>query len=222
MTTSPGVQVDPPRRPYERRWVGGEVYTQVDSDRTAVAIYQLPSGKSWVAIDLDRVARSSALCNDLLFGSSQSGFMGNSAFRSARPDSVLDVLRDAGARLARVDSQVVRGVETTHWRIIATDTTTTSVAPRCASPIHREDAVEIWIDAQDRLRRIADTVTVTSTAPVLGGSSSQAPSTRPAEETLVSGTTTTEFFDFGADVHVSSPPRDQVYDLTEQLLSGHP
>jgi hypothetical protein len=84
----------------------------------------------------------------------------------ASPFGALDALRRSGARFDYIGQEKVRGVETGHFRVAG-------ASPR-----------DLWVDAQDRLRRMA--------------------ATQPTPRGTVAFTD--EFFDFGAPVHATLPP----------------
>jgi hypothetical protein len=118
------------------------------------------------------------------------------------PGQYLDELRAISAELEVAGTDEVRGVPTTRYR------TTVSSAVRDRRMLEREgwkqvnidrylaqaqphtEEVEVWLDPEGRVRRIVTTV--------------------PGRMETV---TTTEYYDFGADIEIEAPPADEVFDL---------
>jgi hypothetical protein len=69
---------------------------------------------------------------------------------SVDPGAVLKSLTNSHVTLDRIGDETISGVETTHYHAVRTDT---------------DEVLELWVDAQDRLRRMIDTSgSTTSTA----------------------------------------------------------
>jgi hypothetical protein len=153
-------------------------------------------GKQWVKLDLTTVA-------------GETGASGFGSLGSSDPTSILDSLRGAGADVQEVGHDVVRGVETTHYRGQIDLSQALAKLPaaereRAASALQSLGTgtvpADVWIDAQGRLRKLAmDYGAASGTAQL--------------------GKVTLELFDFGTEVDVQAPPADQVTDL-QSMLGG--
>jgi hypothetical protein len=159
----------------------------------------LPGVKPWLKLDLDRSARSSGL--------DFSGFL--QLGRGGDPTQTLRYLRAAGD-VKRVGTETVRGVETTHYHAtIDLEKVPSTVRPadraRTRRAVRRLEQVtglrslpvDVWADAQDRVRRLR-----IDEALNLG--------TGTAEMTVDS-----QLYDFGVPVEVTLPPASDVTDLTK-------
>ncbi len=116
----------------------------------------------------------------------------------------LDLYRQLGALTApvvRVGEEDVRGEPTVHFRTTV-DGTKTIPEGRTVPNIEalRAIAVDVWLDDNDRPRRIRQSITIPTAS---GGS-----------QKIV---TTVEAFDFGKPVDVELPPSDQVTDAPAGL-----
>jgi hypothetical protein len=122
------------------------------------------NGKPWLKVSRSALAGGGAG----LAGLSQT---------SVDPTGLLAALQTSSL-VATVGADTVRGVSVMHY-----------AATMASAP----SQVDVWIDAQGRIRRLA----------VASGTGSS--------------TTTTEFYDFGTAVHIVAPPPDQVADLQTLL-----
>jgi hypothetical protein len=118
------------------------------------------------------------------------------------PMQSLEQLKSVGATIDEVGHESVRGVDTTHYRttVDATRTlpgATGSLVPNAMLDQLRAVPYDVWLDDQDRPRRVETTVTIT----VPGAAAS-----------AFSSTSTLELFDFGKPVTIDVPPADQVFD----------
>jgi hypothetical protein len=110
-------------------------------------------------------------------------------------ESIFRVLTRDGIQAEPAGSEVVRDVDTDHYRL----TRTAHVSPKQLAAMGEEEAnpavtVDVWIDADHRLRRIR-----------MPGA----------------GDFTLELYDFGAPVTIAAPPADQVGEVSlGQDLTG--
>lgn len=167
--------------------------TTVYVSATLPALQAQAAGKPWVAVDSsDSVP---VFGNELLGGGSD-------------PLQSLRLLQDKGiVRSVRENgTQDVRGVRTTRHvaDVDAAEMTASVASPEAeavADLMRDADAeLEVWLDQDDVLRRSVFRISVQA----MGQS--------------ISGTVTTELFDFGVAVDVAPPPADQVQRL-EKLPS---
>jgi hypothetical protein len=110
-------------------------------------------------------------------------------FPTVDPDELLSRLEGAAGEVTRLGDEEVRGARAEGYRFELD-------LARLAGRPGKEGAeatvpVEVWIDADDRVRRVAVE--------------------HDGKEATV------DFFDFGADVEVEAPPRDEVRDLSALL-----
>jgi hypothetical protein len=159
----------------------------------------LPGAKPWLKLDLEKSARTRGV--DL------TGFL--QLGRGGDPTQTLSYLRAAG-KVKKAGSDKVRGVETTHYRAtIDFDKVPSTVRPAERARVRRairrleqvtglrELPVEVWVDAQGRVRRLR-----VHEALNLG--------TGTAEMTVDS-----QLYDFGVPVQATPPPASSVTDLTK-------
>ena len=160
---------------------------------------QIPGGKQWLKLDLERFGAAKGIDFSSLAGSAGSD-----------PTVQLDQLRGAG-NVKRVGKEDVRGVQTTHYTASIDLRKAAEKAPaerRAAARRSIENVIkltgqrtvplEIWIDDAGRMRR--EKVTQR-----LRGQSVMA---------------TIELYDFGARETVEPPPASQTSDVTKLAAGG--
>jgi hypothetical protein len=160
----------------------------------------LPPGKSWVKVDLASAGKSV-------------GAAGLSQAQAGDPSQTLDYLRGVTGNVARVGTDEIRGTHTTHYRTTVDLKKAAEQSPTARDRINSTikllgssaQPLDVWIDAQGRVRRINYTVDLSkskATTPSIPGSA----------------TFTLDLFDFGVPVQATVPPADQIADLS--ALSG--
>jgi hypothetical protein len=162
---------------------------------------KVPDGKRWVKIDMQKVGEAQGVDLDAI-----------SAVGSSDQRSGLDQLRGA-TDVRKVGTEDVRGVPTTHYTATLDFTTIAEHAPadRRAAVQRSVDAtlqqmkdgattvpVDVWIDAQDRIRAYAQTMDM------------KVGTMRIREE----------LYDFGTRETVTIPPKDEVYDATARIVDA--
>ena len=199
----------------EYRWRSGIGYQRTDADSGVV--YGAPKSARWLRTDGSAVTHAGGCAAYL--ANPTSALLGGTSSLGVRPDAILDTLSAAGATLVRLGTGSVRSTPTTHWRVDLDHVSTTTTPPNCPQSLpgmkRRSVRVEIWTDAQSRLRR-AVIVTEYRVTNLLGQSIAAVPSSGPS---TVVQTTTTELFDFGVAVRVEVPPADQVFDITPEEVA---
>ena len=159
---------------------------------------QLPGGKPWLKLDVEKLAKS------------QNVNLGQ--FRQLTqndPTQVLDYLRAASGKIEKVGTEDVRGVSTTHYRATVDLDKVADQAPANLRKTFRASIrslkqglgrdkipVDVWVDDQDLVRRLAEHLTIAG-----GGKIDFA----------------VDFYDFGTPVSVSPPPASQTLDLATVL-----
>jgi hypothetical protein len=158
---------------------------------------QLPEGKTWV--------RGTA--GDIKAGGFD--FKELDSFTQNDPRDVLDALRGLSGEIETVGSDELRGVETTHYRALldpaqlvrearATNADAASVLDRLAQTGVAEVPLDIWIDGNGLVRKLALDVDVPDATSSQGGSVSLA----------------FELWDYGQRVDIEVPPAAQVADAS--------
>jgi hypothetical protein len=158
----------------------------------------LPAGKTWLKIDVGKVAKKEGVDLDRLLQAND-----------ADPTKMLDVLRRS-ANPVLVGKESVDGVSTSHY--------TATVDLRRLAALETDDAVreslrraievsgtatypvDVWIDSDGYLRRVRTTMV-------------EAPPGAPG--TVVTMTATQELSAFGVPANVPVPPADTVADLAD-------
>ncbi len=130
--------------------------------------------------------RSEAFRSPLGFGSSV-----------ANVSSMFSELERWGGQPVEVGTEEVRGVPTTHYRFdLAAPAVPKQLIAMGTFTKPKAGTTEIWVDAQQRLRRLVQ-------------------STEDSSDYLM-----TEYFDFGAPVTIEAPPSDQVMDEDHLTITG--
>jgi hypothetical protein len=163
----------------------------------------LTHGAHWMKLDLGRVAQAIGLNLQQLAGG------------ESNPAQFLEYLKGVGGKPERVGSDSVRGVPTTRYRAsidlnklagVLNPGNATQLKAQLASLIAQLGAsrlpVEVWIDAQHRVRRI-------------GFDFSFSPLGQQVHMRMA-----LELFDYGPTPAVALPPASEVFDATQTTLSG--
>ena len=159
----------------------------------------LPSGKSWIRLDLQKAGN--------VLGVDVEKELGNGATQN--PTDALRLLESQGA-FTDVGKETVDGVDTTHYsgtidlqKAGAAHGVPSDVVQRLiAAGAPNEFPIDAWVDGAGYLRRIVETYD--------GASGSQSVSTK----------VTIDLSDYGTNVDVSAPPSDEVFDATQAAVSG--
>ena len=158
---------------------------------------QLPAGKTWISINLNTVAEAK-------LGASLAQLSSTSQESTQLP-SYLQSVSSTG--VATVGPATIKGVATTEYKATVDLTKVADQKiPSEQAAIKSLEAqlnatmmpVQVWLDAQGRVRQVSDQLQI-STAPQSAGGT-----TVPAVWGSVS--TTVDYYDFGATVSVQAPP----------------
>jgi len=176
-TTVPGVErlVDPDE---EQRWIGSVVYRKP-------AMFSGADQRRWESFDMAKVTVPTS-CGNKAFPVS---FLAVGSGLPSDPGRILDEFAAAGDTLTNAGTVDVRGVATTRWKVGFN-------ATGCHTAQSASAELDVYTDAQQRLRRMAATVP-------------------QPESKLPPVVITTDLFDFGIPVHVDAPPAGDVMDITE-------
>ena len=196
---------------FEVRQVGNVMYQKFPEDSRS----EMPGGKPWVKIDLDTLYREQY---EESLSELQGGTIGS-------PVGQLEYLKGVSESVDKLGVEEVRGTETTHYRAeieLAKSLDTPQLKQAYEQTYGRAATgnvpVELWLDAQDRVRRFQMSLSV----PVPEDPASQvniqeSTAGEPVTEALV--TVVEELYDFGTPVEVSPPPPEMTADY-EDLMAN--
>jgi hypothetical protein len=155
---------------------------------------QLPGGKEWLKVDVEKLAKSRNV--DL------------GQFRQLTqndPTQMLAYLRATSGKVEKVGTETIRGVETTHYRAQVDLDKVAAQAPANLRKTFRASIqslkqslgrstvpVDVWIDQDDLVRRLTEHLDVKGSGKI---------------------DFSVDFYDFGAPVSISAPPASQTLDL---------
>jgi hypothetical protein len=160
---------------------------------------KLPNGAQWVKVDLARAGQALGINLDQLTGG------------QTNPAQFLEYLKASAGPVSAVGYETVRGVGTTRYRGTidlqkAVDALPSSERGAVRSALSKIGIsnlpVEVWVDAQKLVRRIAVAVKV------------------PAAGQELQLRLTVELFGFGRTPRVSVPSGSEVFDATGSALGG--
>ncbi|MFI5009189.1 MAG: hypothetical protein ACHQDY_02830 [Solirubrobacterales bacterium] len=162
---------------------------------------KLPEGKTWMKLDIGKAAAAAGVDSSSLSSLDQSD-----------PTQFLEYLRGSSGGVVSFGSETIEGVPTTHYhgtlelsRVLSKLPGSEQAAAKAAlEKLGTGDAfpVEVWIDAQGRVRRMEMS---------LGGAGATAG---------LSATITIDFKSYGAVPPVVPPPAGEVFDATSTAISG--
>jgi len=162
---------------------------------------QLPEGKTWMKLDITKAAAAAGVNTSSLSSLDQND-----------PTQFLEYLRGSSGGVVSLGSETVEGVLTTHYhgelelsRVLANIPSSEQAAARSALEKLGSGGsfpVEVWIDAQGRVRRIEMS---------FGGAGAAAG---------LSATITIDFKSYGAVPPVTPPPAGEVFDATSAATAG--
>ena len=192
----------------EERTLDGILYEKLPA---ATAKEQLPSGKTWLKIDLKKVAAQTT------GGSAASSQMTD----PAAPFGYTKGL--SGKDVTKVGTETVDGVKTTHYSV-SVDVAElaqgdSAQAQQLRKQLGSKLPIDLWLDDQGRIRQEEVKISVKPASDRQSGGSadSASPSSSPQQLTVE---TKLQFSDFGTQVDVSAPPASATADLTGKLTQG--
>ncbi|MGW5783560.1 hypothetical protein ACWEWK_06170 [Streptomyces sp. NPDC003757] len=157
-----------------------------------------PGGKSWIKIDLKKVAARQGVSNQQI---------GDPAQTAAYAKAITD------KNVEKVGTEKIDGVDTTHYKV-SVDVSRIPGGDQLAKQLGPTLPMQVWLDDEGRLRRQQIDMTVKAPA-----SASAAPDGSGSPEQLKM-TTVMQYSDFGTEVDAEAPPAGQVADMTDQALQG--
>lgn len=164
----------------------------------------LPDGKSWLSYDIVSATK-------------QLGAGDPTRFSQGDPMAPVKMLRASSRRVERVGTERVRGFSTTHYRgkielRQLPDTLPAAERAESRKQIERlielagtaSYPVEVWVDRRHLLRRMRMTMKM------------KLPNVGKTMKMVM----TIELFDFGRKSRSKAPPKDEVYDVTDQAAAA--
>jgi hypothetical protein len=192
---------------YSALFISPNFYIQLPAADKA----QLPTGKTWISMNLNTISEAK-------LGTSLSQ-LSTSSQDSTKLLSYLQSVSTSG--ITTVGPATIKGVQTTEYKAtIDLTKQADQKSPAAQAAIKSLEAqlnattlpVQVWLDAQGRVRQVSKQLQVSTNAQSSGGT------TVPAASGSIS--TTVEYYDFGTPVSVQPPPASQVDDLTNQALAA--
>jgi hypothetical protein len=171
---------------------------------------KLPEGKTWMELNLTKAAQADGIDLPQL-----------SSLDENDPTQFLEYLRSSSGGVTTVGHETVDGVPTTHYHATLQLSDILARLPSSAQAAAKatleklDDGgaipVDVWVDAQGRVRRIQ--LSIGSSLPAgASGSTTGAAS--------ASGTTTMNFADYGPIPPIVPPPAGEVFDATSLASAG--
>jgi hypothetical protein len=170
---------------------------------------KLPEGKTWMELDLSKAAQADGIDLSQL-----------SSLDETDPTQFLEYIRASSGGVTTVGRETVDGVPTTHYHatlqlsdILARLPSSVQAAAKSALEKLGEAGaipVDVWVDAQGRVRRIQLSLGVSVPAGASGG----------VTGATVSGTTTMDFTSYGPIPAIVPPPASEVFDATSLAAAG--
>jgi hypothetical protein len=168
---------------------------------------RLPGGKPWIGFDLEQAAKASGL-----------GAL-SSLGQEDNPGQELQYLRASSGDVTVVGHETLDGVPTTHYhasievsRILARlPASQQSATRRLLSRVGSKLPVDVWVDAQSRVRRVRSAYTIGLPSGPEGGA---------AGGRAVTSTVTMNITRYGSVPTISAPPASEVFDATSLVSQG--
>lgn len=171
---------------------------------------KLPEGKTWMKLDLTKAASAAGV--DL---------SGLSSLNQTDPTQFLEYLRASSGGVSTVGSETLDGVPTTHYRgtlqlssiLDRLPSSQQSAAKAALEKLGDAGAipVDVWVDAQQRVRRMQMSLGAGAPAGTPGGTAGAAG---------VNGTIAIDYTSYGAVPPIVPPPAGEVFDASSMAAAG--
>ncbi|MGH2854315.1 MAG: hypothetical protein ACRDLF_09020 [Solirubrobacteraceae bacterium] len=172
---------------------------------------KLPEGKTWMKLDLTKAAQAAGIDLSQL-----------SSLNQSDPTQFLEYLRASSGGVVKVGSEPADGVPTTHYQATLQLSSILGRLPASAQAAAKAALeqlgnagaipVDVWVDAQGRVRRMQLTIAANVPAGTDGGA--------PGAATGVSSTITIDFTSYGPVPPVVPPPAGEVFDASAMAAAG--
>ncbi len=197
----------------ETRYLNGMLYQRLPANAT-----QISGGKPWISLNVSQLAQQQG----------GSGLQQLMASAPSDPSNVLAYLRSADGNVRSVGQATVDGVPTTHYtatidlnKVAAASQSAAAATKQLEQELGATNLpVQLWIDQQNRVRRIS--LDETLTHPTAGSTQANGATNGASSPKVgpVHATVTVTLSDYGTPVSVVAPPADQTDDLTGALAGG--
>jgi hypothetical protein len=195
----------------ETRYLNGLLYQRIPSEATG-----LSGGKQWIAMDVNQVAARQ----------NRSGLGSLLASAPSDPSQLLTYLTAVEGQVTTVGPDTVDGVPTTHYDATIDLDKVATVDPGAASMTKQLEQeigstslpVQLWVDQQNRLRRISVDENITHPVPGATTSGGTATTGQNGGETTIGSvhvTFTVTLSDYGTPVRIVAPPANETDTLTK-------
>jgi len=114
---------------------------------------QLPAGKSWLSIDLQQAGKKLGIDFN--------------KFSQQDPTDLVAALKKAGS-VKKVGTETIDGVDTTHYSVVIDVAKAPNGAQLQKLTNLKSIPVDVWIDGNNRLRRMTESYTVTTSGQTVG------------------------------------------------------
>jgi hypothetical protein len=115
--------------------------------KSSIFSAQLPSGKSWVSLDLEKAGKKLGIDFN--------------KFTQQDPSDMLAALKKSGS-VQKVGAETIDGVDATHYHVVVDLSKAPNGSQLMKLTNQKTIPADVWIDGQDQLRRMKESYTVTS------------------------------------------------------------
>jgi hypothetical protein len=194
----------------ETRYLDGMLYQRIPAQADL-----LTGGKQWIAIDTNQVAASQG----------NSGLSSLLASAPSDPTQLLVYLTAVEGQVTIVGPDTVDGVPTTHYDATIDLDKVATLNPGAASTTKRLEQelgsnslpVQLWVDQQNRLRKIGVDENIAHPVPgstTSGGTATTGPNGSESSIGSVCVAFTITLSDYGTPAHIVAPPANDTDNLT--------
>jgi hypothetical protein len=196
----------------ETRYLNGMLYQRIPSEATALA-----GGKQWIAVDLNQVASKQG----------NSGLSQLLASAPSDPSQLLMYLTAVEGQVKTVGQDTVDGAQTTHYDATIDLDKVATLDPGAASATKQLEQelgtnslpVQLWVDQQNRLRKISLDENIAHPVPgstTSGGTATTGTNGQTVNIGAVHVAITITMSDYGTPVNIVAPPANQTDNLTDK------
>jgi hypothetical protein len=171
---------------------------------------ELPEGKTWMELNLSKAASAAGVELPQL-----------SSLDQDDPTQFLEYLRASSGGVSTVGSEALDGVPTTHYRATLQLSSILDRVPSSQQAAVKAALeklgdvggipVDVWVDAQGRVRRMQLSIAASAPAGTAGGVAGTA---------VGDGTITIDFTSYGSIPPIVPPPSSQVFDASSMAAAG--
>ncbi len=196
----------------ETRYLNGMLYQRIPAEATGLA-----GGKQWIAMDINQMSAKQG----------GSGFGQLLASAPSNPSDLMMYLTAVEGQVKSVGPDIVDGVPTTHYAATIDLDKVATLDPSAASTTKQLEQelgshslpVQLWVDQQNRLRKISLDENIAHPVPGSTTSGGTATTGQNGKETTIGAVhvaVTVTLSDYGTPVQVVAPPADETDNLTNK------